>query len=168
VALWRSRRFWLCAAAVVVAIGVTWWLWPAEKPRARQYRDATACLLTGTNGVNGAQAKPVWAAMRRASDTSLVKVQYLEVDGPQTVQNAASYLASLAQSRCDVIVAVGDAPVGVLRRDASRFPGIRFVAVGPGAKDAGESIDAPSNVEFLASQDEAPGVVAERVAALAR
>ncbi|MET8461480.1 hypothetical protein [Micromonospora zamorensis] len=78
-----------------------------------------------------AVVRPVWTGMQEASLATLVKVQFLEVDGPQTGENAETFLASLVQSRCGVILAVGDAPVQAVPPTAARFPSARFVAFGP-------------------------------------
>ena len=113
---------------------LAWALWPApaEQPRARQYLDFTACLLTDEHGLAGADAKPVWAGMQEASLQTRAKVQYLSVTGPQTVPNALPFLASLAQRKCSVIFAAGPVPVGAVRQSASKFPDARFVVVGAG------------------------------------
>ena len=68
----------------------------------------------------------MWAEMQKASLETLIKVQYLEVDGPQTPENAQTYLASLAMGKCDLVLTVGDAPVGALAQVAPRFPAVRF------------------------------------------
>jgi hypothetical protein len=126
--LWEVRRArWLpVAAGLVVPALLVWALWPTpkqtEQPRARQYLDFTACLLTDADGVTGAQAAPVWAGMQDASQATHAKVQYLSVSGPQTVENAMPFLNSLAQGHCDLVVAVGDAPVAAVRAGAGKFP----------------------------------------------
>ncbi|WP_329105021.1 hypothetical protein OG792_31410 [Micromonospora sp. NBC_01699] len=130
-----GRRLWWLAGAVVGVAGLlTWALWPssAPEPLARQYGEATACLLTDEHGVTGAEAAAVWAGMREASEATLTKVQFLEVDGPQTVDNAKTYLASLVQSRCDLVLAVGAGPVSAVDAEAKRFPNARFALVGGG------------------------------------
>jgi basic membrane lipoprotein Med (substrate-binding protein (PBP1-ABC) superfamily) len=129
-ATWRSAAV---VAAVLVTGIVTWAVWPrggSERPRARQYRDTVACMLTDARGLDGPQAAAAWAGMRDASDRTLVRVQYLKVDGAQTRQNAAAFLGSLVQSRCAVILAVGKAPVEALPAVAARFPDRRFIAAG--------------------------------------
>ncbi|MEV7228786.1 MULTISPECIES: hypothetical protein [Polymorphospora] len=140
------------SVALVVAVGalLTWVLWPEpeSEPRAREYRDVTACLLTGASGVQSPEAAPIWSGMQDASVETLVKVQFLEVDGPQTAENAGTFLASLAQSRCDTVITVGDAPVAALQSIAPRFPNVRFVGIGGGA-----SLDNVSVVEAGAPDD---------------
>jgi DNA-binding LacI/PurR family transcriptional regulator len=119
---------------MVVAAVLAWVFWPDPVPesRAREYRDVTACLLTGAAGVDEPEAAPVWAGMQEASLTTAAKVQFLEVDGPQTAENAEGYLASLIQSRCDLVLAVGDAPTTALAARAGQYPDDRFVLIGAG------------------------------------
>ncbi|GAB3150889.1 hypothetical protein GCM10027290_39140 [Micromonospora sonneratiae] len=125
-----------------VAGVVTWAVWPSPQPepRARQYRDVTACLLTDERGVTGPEAAAVWAGMQEASLKTRAKVQFLEVDGAQTADNARTYLASLVQSRCNLVLAVGAAPVDAVRENADRFPAARFVTVGGGVPTANVSV----------------------------
>jgi hypothetical protein len=132
------RRLVLVAAGsllALVVVAVATWVWwpepePERAPRARQYLDFTACLLTDDKGVVSAAAAPVWAGMQQASQATRAKVQYLAVAGPQTVANAAPFLASQAQGRCQVLFAVGTAPAAAVQRDAKRFPKARFYLVG--------------------------------------
>jgi len=127
-------------AAVLLAVlgGLTVALWPEPGPaaRARQYRDVTACLLTGSAGVTTVEAAPVWAGMREASEGTGVKVRFLEVDGAQTAENAAGYLAGLLGGGCDVTFAVGQAPGVALTEAAVRYPRSRFVLVTAAATSA--------------------------------
>lgn len=135
----RDARVWVgaggfLAVAVLVVVMVVWWSGSAEEePRARQYHDVTACLLTDSRGVVGDEAASVWAGMQEASLSTLTKVQFLEVDGPETVENARSYLGSLVLGGCDLVVAVGQAQVGAVSADAAAYPDLRFVVVGGGA-----------------------------------
>ncbi|MCX4389162.1 hypothetical protein OG777_19835 [Micromonospora peucetia] len=147
-------------AGMVAVVFVGWAAWPDEEPepRQREYRAETACLLTGNQGVAAAEARPVWAGMQEASLTTQVKVQYLEVDGPQTVENAETFLASLVQSRCDVVLTVGGAPVEAVRATAARFPATRFVAFGPAVATHNVSVVEASDRDAV--QREARGIVA--------
>lgn len=136
-AWWRSHALLIGAATagvvgVLVVVLITWNSGEDEKPdpRARQYLDVTACLLTDDKGIAGAAAAPVWAGMQDASAATRAKVQYLAVAGEQTPQNAGTFLASLAQGRCTVIVAVGAAPVAAVEPTAKQFPKLDFVVVG--------------------------------------
>ncbi|GAB2962676.1 hypothetical protein GCM10027280_59410 [Micromonospora polyrhachis] len=133
---------------------MTWALWPdpEPEPRARQYREVTACLLTDDQGVTGAEAAVVWAGMQDASLRTRAKVQFLQVDGAQTIDNARTYLGSLVQNRCDLVLAVGTAPVGAVRENAARFPSARFVTVGSGAPAANVSVVMETTPEAVRAQ----------------
>jgi basic membrane lipoprotein Med (substrate-binding protein (PBP1-ABC) superfamily) len=137
----RQRRWLLVAvAALVAAVGVAWAVWPSEPaPRARQYLDFTACLLTDEHGIAGPEATPVWAGMQEASLATRAKVQYVSVVGPQTADNAVPFLSSLAQGRCNLVFAVGAVPVGAVGKAAAQFPGTRFVVVGGAPADGNVS-----------------------------
>jgi hypothetical protein len=140
-----SRRSVLVTAGVGVAVVaglLTWALWP-EPPRQREYLDATACLLTDEQGVTADPARPVWKAMQAASVTSLVRVQNLQVMGPQTAENAAAHLASMTGGGCGAILAVGPAPIEAVTRSAGGHRDIRFLTVGGGtAADNIQVLDA--------------------------
>jgi hypothetical protein len=82
----------VAAAAAVAAIFIAAWvLWPdpattATAPRARQYLDASACLLTGSSGVSpGTPGAQAWHAMQSASLASHVMVSYLPSTGSADV-----------------------------------------------------------------------------------
>lgn len=117
---------------------------PAGTGRARQYLAFDACLLTDGHGLAGAQAAQAWAGMQAASLATHAKVEYLPVAGAQTTGAALPYLASLVQRHCNVVVAVGSAPVSAVTADAARFKSVRFAVVG-GQVSA-------SNVTVLASR----------------
>ncbi|WP_433609897.1 hypothetical protein ACQP2P_39645 [Dactylosporangium sp. CA-139114] len=150
VAWWR--RFTLAqrllaggAAALVVAIVLAIALWPdpaPDPPREREYLEFTACLLTPQDGVRDAAAGPVWAAMQDASRQTKAKVQYLEVSGAQTVENAVTFLNSLAQGGCDLVFAAGDLPVRAVAQGAKTFPARRFVTMGGTAAANVSTVDA--------------------------
>jgi len=154
----RRRRPWLIGGALVfvlVAVGLTWGLWPegSPDPRARVYTEATACLLTPAGGVVDKYAAPVWAGMQQASLATHGKVQYLEVDGPQTGENAKTYLATLIAGKCDLVLTAGEAPNAALAGSAVAYPKLRFVLVGKG--------QAQGNVSVLDAAE--PSQVTERV-----
>jgi len=133
----RDRRaWWLGGGAITAAVAVlVWALWPApaaEPPRARQYIEFTACLLTGERGIADPAAVPVWAGLQDASLATRAKIQYLAITGPQTVENATPFLASLAQAGCNLVFAVGDIPVAAVERGRTDFPAARFFPVGGG------------------------------------
>ncbi|RZU50689.1 hypothetical protein EV385_2468 [Krasilnikovia cinnamomea] len=153
-----GRRTWLIgggAALVLVAGGLTWALWPDGRPdpRARVYTESTACLLTPAGGTADKRAAPVWAGMQQASLDTHGKVQFLEVDGPQTGANAVTYLGTLVGGKCDVILTVGAAPNAALDAAAPSQPNVHFVRVGAGKAHA--------NVSVIDDAD--PAAVTERV-----
>ncbi|SDS45530.1 hypothetical protein [Actinoplanes derwentensis] len=150
------------AAAVAVTVGV-WALWP-ESPRQRVYLDATACLLTDNRGVTAEPAASVWATMQAASVDTLVRVQRLRVSDPQTPENAAGYLASLAGSRCGTIIAVGEAPAGAVALHAATFPDIPFITVGDGTPAPNvQVIDASATEEIQSAVREKLDMLADAV-----
>lgn len=160
----RRQSWWAAGALLAVVAGaLTWALWPEPEPepRARQYREATACLLTDDRGVTGPEAAAVWAGMQDASLKTRAKVQFLEVDGAQTIDNARTFLGSLVQSRCDLVLAVGEAPVGAVRENAARFPSARFVTVGSGTSAANVSVVTEPTPEAVRAQVDR--IVAEAV-----
>ncbi|MGW0432570.1 hypothetical protein ACWDV4_08490 [Micromonospora sp. NPDC003197] len=160
----RRQSWWAAGVLVVLLAGVaTWVFWPEPEPepRARQYREATACLLTDDRGVTGPEAAAVWAGMQDASLRTRAKVQFLEVDGAQTIDNARTYLGSLVQGRCDLVLAVGEVPVGAVRENAARFPSARFVTVGSGASTANVSVVTEPTPEAVRAQVDR--IVAEAV-----
>lgn len=154
-ALWtlaRRHRWPAAFGAALLLIGaLTWAFWQSpEPPRARQYLEFTACLLTPAAGTGDPAAAPVWQGMQDASLKTRAKVQFLAVSGPQTADNAATFLASLAQGGCDLVFAAGEAPVGAVTTLAGRFPQARFYPVvtagGAAAADNVTVIDAGGEV----------------------
>ncbi|WP_191842554.1 BMP family ABC transporter substrate-binding protein [Catellatospora chokoriensis] len=132
----RARWCALGVGAAVLVAGVTWALWPeAEGPNSRQYRDVVACMLTDDKGLNSPDAALVWSGMQEASVQTLVRVQYLTVDGEQTVENARGYLNSQVQSRCTMVFAVGEAPRAAVRDNASAHADVRFVVFAAALSD---------------------------------
>ncbi|MFI1996579.1 hypothetical protein [Actinoplanes sp. NPDC020271] len=126
----------MIAGAVVLAAAAgitTWALWPASEPRERQYRDATACLLTGEEGIAKEPATAIWSTMQQASVTTLVRVQNLPVSGPQTADNAEGFVNSLTATRCGLIIAVGEPQTAAVDRVAAANPQTAFISVGGGA-----------------------------------
>jgi basic membrane lipoprotein Med (substrate-binding protein (PBP1-ABC) superfamily) len=146
--LWQRWRL-VAALVAVLVVGVAvlaWTWWPSQPaPRARQYVDVDACMLTDAQGLAGAAARPVWDGMQDASGTTHARVFYLAVPGPATKENALPYLTSLVQRRCVVIFAVGPAQVAAADADAAMFPKVRFAMVGGQAQGANVThIDASS------------------------
>jgi basic membrane lipoprotein Med (substrate-binding protein (PBP1-ABC) superfamily) len=99
-------------------------------PRARQYLGFSACLLTGSRGLAGPQAAQAWSGMQAASLATRAKVEYLPAMGPQTTAAALPFLAGLIQRDCNVIIAVGQAPVAAVSQDAPLYPAVSFAVVG--------------------------------------
>jgi hypothetical protein len=153
-----SRTRWglvVAAAAAVVAGLLTWWLWPAKQappPLARVYLEYTACLLTDDKGVTGPEAEPFWAGMQDASLATRIRVQYLSVAGPQTTENAATFLASLAQGGCNLIFAAGATPAAAVAERATTFPDIRFFVASPsGGAPNVSAVEGATGAEHRAS-----------------
>jgi hypothetical protein len=126
------RWYWLAGAGVVLVVIAAFLLWPRseEEPRARQYRDVSACLLTDSAGVTSAEVKPVWAGMQDASLKTLGQVRYLSIAGPQDVANGRTFVNSLVLGRCAVIVAAGKVPVETVTTVARESPNQTFIVVG--------------------------------------
>jgi hypothetical protein len=125
----RVARIWL-ATAVVAAVAVTAWVvWPrpAAAPQARQYLDASACLLTGPGGVvPGTPGAPVWAVMEKASLATRVMVSYL----PETGPDIGITLNTMAERQCGVIITTGTAPAPVTAA-AKANPRLHYLVVAP-------------------------------------
>ncbi|MFY1637418.1 hypothetical protein ACN27F_29810 [Solwaraspora sp. WMMB335] len=153
----------LAAVAVVGAIVAALWPEAPDEPRAREYRDVTACLLTADSGLTDPAAEPVWAGMQEASLQTRGRVQFLEVNGPQTVDNAAGYLGSLVGSQCQLILAVGEAPGAALLRDAPRHADATFVLIG----DVDAAANADADADAGSGADAGPPDVAGNVTVIA-
>jgi hypothetical protein len=157
------RKFWLLGGvgAVVLAVLGAVWLSAGDgesappSPRARQYEDFDACLLTGQDGIAGPDAVPVWAGMRNASAETHARVNYVPVVGEQSAKNALPHLNGLLQRQCDVVLAVGKAQVQAAETEAGAHPNVRFVVVDGDA--------AAANVTVTASGDGLSERVADAV-----
>lgn len=156
--------------AVVVAVAgallfaVAWALWPrpaAIAPRARQYLDASACLLAGADGVTpGTPGGRAWHAMESASLASHVMVSYLPATRPSAVP---TLLSTLVERRCGVIVVTGGTRAQVAAA-AAASPRHRFIFVVSTAA-AGPSAVPPNTIVVPAGQ--APARIDQEVSALA-
>ena len=128
-------RVLIAVGAVIAVGGGALALWPSQEakapaPRARQYSDFSACLLTDEAGVGSRQARPVWAGMQRASAQTSARVSFLEAVGSADADNVSSYLNTLLQRRCDVVLAAGSPQVAAVSAAAPSAPGTHFIVVG--------------------------------------
>ncbi|MBT2452945.1 BMP family ABC transporter substrate-binding protein [Streptomyces sp. ISL-43] len=158
----RGRAGWVAGGAAVLALClVGGWLFTGGQdgppdPRARQYKEFDACLLTDEKGiVTGAAAAPVWEGMQKASLETRARVTYVPVVGEPSAENARPLFNSLMQRKCDVVLAVGAAQVEVTEAGAKQYPRARFVVV-DGAATAG-------NVMVAKSGDSLKETVAEAI-----
>jgi hypothetical protein len=152
----------VAAGVAVAAFVIAWALWPSPAPpRARQYLDVSACLLTGASGITpGSTGAQAWHAMESASLTSHVMVSYLPATGPADVP---VMLNTLVERRCGVIV-VTDATRVQVAGAAKANPGRRFVLVT--TSTAAGSAPVPSNTAVVPAAN-ASGRIDREVAALA-
>jgi len=126
------RWYWIAGAGALLIAVAIFLLWPRseEEPRARQYRDVSACLLTDSAGITSPEVKPVWAGMQDASLKTLGQVRFLSVAGPQDVANGRTFVNSLVLGKCAVIVAAGKLPVETVNAVARESPNQKFIVVG--------------------------------------
>ncbi|WP_137994646.1 BMP family ABC transporter substrate-binding protein [Streptomyces vilmorinianum] len=159
----RGRAGWTTASAAVVILGLLGvWLFVGggqdgpPDPRARQYKDFDACLLTDEKGiVTGAPAAPVWEGMQEASGDTQVRVTFVPVMGEQTLANVQPFFNGLMQRQCDVVLASGAPQVKAVEEGAGKHPKVRFVVV-DGSKKAG-------NVTLVTSGKTLKSAVADAV-----
>jgi len=142
------RWYWLSGAGLVLVAVAVFLLWPTseKEPRAREYRDVSACLLTDEEGIASPQVAPVWAGMQDASLKTLGQVRHLEITGAQDVPNGRSFVGTLVLGKCGVIVAAGQLPVQTVTAVAREHPAQRFMIVGGGTS-------ALSNVSVISDSD---------------
>jgi hypothetical protein len=99
-------------AALAVAGSVAGCSSSAPVPRARQYLDVSACLLTDPSGIAaGAAGAPVWSAMESASLATHVMVSYLPDTGPGDV---GPMVNTLVERKCGVIITAVAPPAAVV------------------------------------------------------
>ena len=132
----------VCLAAVVM---LAWLFWPSAPPipgaqRVRQYSNVRACLLTGADGLAGSVAAAAWSGMEQASISSKAMVSYLPVPWPASKAAALTYLASLVQRQCSVIVAVGPAQVAVAASQAGKYRHVHFIVITAGGARATSAV----------------------------
>lgn len=158
--LWmpRDRALWVAGSAAVLVLGLAaaaLFVGGGEDgppdPRARQYEDVDACLLTGGEGVAaGTPAAGVWEAMQKASLETRARVNYVPVVGEQSAANARPFFNSLMQRDCEVVFAVGGPQVEAVRAGAKDHPDGRFVVVGgAGAAQRNVTVADPGDREEL-------------------
>ncbi|NUR52071.1 MAG: hypothetical protein HOV71_28425 [Hamadaea sp.] len=125
------RWYWLAGLGVVLIVIAAVVLWPRaeEEPRARQYRDVSACLLTDSAGITSAEVKPVWAGMQDASLKTLGQVRFLAIAGSQDVANGRTFVNTLVLGKCAIIVAAGKLPVETVTTVARESPHQKFAIV---------------------------------------
>jgi hypothetical protein len=130
-------------------------------PRARQYLDVSACLLTGSGGVApGTPVAQVWRAMQSVSLASHVMVSYLPGTGPAGVP---ALLSTLVERRCSFIVVTGASRIQVTSA-AKANPGRCFILV-TSSTAAGPAAVPPNTVVVPAA--DASGRVDQEITALA-
>jgi hypothetical protein len=153
----------IAAVAAMAAFAAAWafWLSPAGPPRARQYLDVSACLLTGPSGIApGTPGAQAWHAMQSASVASHVMVSYLPGMGPAGVP---VMLNTLIERQCRVIVVTAATRTQVAAA-AKANPGRRFILVGTSTA-AGPAAVPPNTVVVPAA--DAPGRIDQEVSSLA-
>jgi hypothetical protein len=153
-------------AAVLAVMLLTWAMWPAPdvEPRAREYRDVTACLLTDQQGVAGPDAAPVWAGMQSASAQTHGQVRYLAVTGEQSVPNAQTFAGTLVAGRCTIIVATPGIADGAIRALAGHYPAQQFLVVG-GASPASPNLFQIGNSSTSDIPTQVSSAIGDRLAA---
>jgi hypothetical protein len=155
----------IAAVAAVAVLITVWVLWPrpvpVAVPRARQYLDVSACLLTGSSGVTpGTVGGQAWHALESASLASHVMVSYLPGTGPAGVP---AMLNTLVERQCGVIVVTGASQIQVASV-AKANPGRRFILVT--SSTAAGPAAVPSNAVVVPAAD-AAGRIDQEVTALA-
>jgi hypothetical protein len=68
--------------------------------------------------------------MRQASLATHTKVSHLAVMGPQTGDNALTFLGSLLIRHCQVVLAAGQPERDAVAHQASKYASIQFAVVG--------------------------------------
>jgi basic membrane lipoprotein Med (substrate-binding protein (PBP1-ABC) superfamily) len=143
------NRWWIgvAAAGAAAVVAVVFLLLPGSAPgrvlpptRARAYTDFQACLLTDSGGIAQADAAPVWAGMEGSSTRTGAKVSYLSVAGPDTVGNAETYVNTLVERGCNVVLAVGDTQVAAAQARASAEPSVKFLLIGSASASSAANV----------------------------
>ena len=163
VVAWVGRRWLFVGAVVVILVAVVVVLmWPSKSgsyvppARTRIYSSRQACLLTDSQGISTPAAAPVWSGMQSASAQNSEMVTYVAVAGAPTNQNVQSYVSTLANRQCDVIVVVGGPEVQAVVSLAAGFPSQHFIVVGAASQRGNVSVVSPgaaSSVEAAVRSD---------------
>jgi ABC-type sugar transport system substrate-binding protein len=151
----RYRWYVLAGAGVLatalLAAAVWWWLRPesGQEPRARVYREFDICVLMPGDGLADPEAAAVWAGVQEVSLAQRVRALYLPVAGEQTPERAAQFLATLVTQECEIIVAVGGAPVAAVATNEAKHAGTTIVAVGDEIENSSHERITSSTVDVL-------------------
>lgn len=134
----RPKTFLAAAIGVLaIACGLVLVLLPSSPSRyvpplrARPYSAYMACLLTDSQGISSAEAKPVWSGMQAASKATNQQINYLAIQGEETPANADTYLNTLALRGCNTIVTVGKLANQAVHDRATAYPHVQFTVVNP-------------------------------------
>lgn len=151
----------VAGAAVAVA---AWLLWPGPArvavPQARQYLNASACLLAGPDGITpGSAGGSAWRVMESASLASHVMVSYL----PGKPADVPVLLNTFAERKCGVIIVTGGSR-SQMASAAKANPRRRFILV-TSSTAAGPAVVPPNAAVVSAAS--APGRIDQEVTALA-
>ncbi|MEU0673119.1 BMP family ABC transporter substrate-binding protein [Streptomyces sp. NPDC006172] len=149
----RSRRGRLAggvAVALLALAGGVWLLLGGDEgenrppdPRAREYRDVDACLLTGADGIaQGTVAASVWEGMQQASEETRARVSYVPVTGEQSAANVRPFLNGLVQRQCEIVLTVGAPQAQAVEAVAGQHPSLPFVVVGEAVATAKGNVTA--------------------------
>lgn len=146
------------AMAVGIMVGAAILLQPGGSkptsvdPRTRISVDYSACLLTGPDGSTAQPAKAVWAGLQQAALTTSERASEQATLGAQTLDNAETYINTMALRQCRAIVAVGTLPTQAAELRADAFPSVSFVLVAVASqqtKRPNVTVIAPASAETL-------------------
>jgi hypothetical protein len=113
-------------------------------------------MLTSAQGINEPIAAATWQGLQDASQTTSIKVEYLPVAGPQTIENSTVFLNTLAQRGCNIIIGAGPTPAAAVVHAAPSLTHTTFITVGqPGTAAHVTAIAATSTAAIRAAVDHA-------------
>jgi basic membrane lipoprotein Med (substrate-binding protein (PBP1-ABC) superfamily) len=130
----------------------------ALDPRTRTYTEQSACLLTDAHGTTSTTAGAAWAGMQRAAKTTAERTSTLPITGTQTLQNAETYLNTLALRGCEVIIGADALPDQAVEARATAYPHTRFITIA-------DTAPAQKETNLTAVLDKEPNTIANTVAA---